>query len=79
MTVQPGSLDRFQRHRRLHAYHKPVEPYRNEHSGLYRPEEPDQIPRSIPDSEFNEIFAELPSHQDRALADLETTPPGHGR
>jgi site-specific recombinase XerD len=28
---------------------------------------PDRIPRSIPDSEFNEIFAGLPSHRDRAL------------
>jgi hypothetical protein len=28
---------------------------------------PDRIPRSIPDGEFNEIFAGLPSHRDRAL------------
>ena len=25
------------------------------------------MPRSIPDEEFNEIFARLPSHRDRAL------------
>ena len=42
-------------------------PYRNERAGLYRPRVPDRIPRSIPDSEFNEIFAGLPSHRDRAL------------
>src|SRR6266568_3282325 len=28
---------------------------------------PSRIPRSIPDEEFNEIFARLPSHRDRAL------------
>ena len=44
-----------------------MEPFRNERSGLYRPRVPDRIPRSIPDSEFNEIFAGLPSHRDRAL------------
>ena len=42
-------------------------PRRNERSGLYRPKVPARIPRSIPDSEFNEIFARLPSHRDRAL------------
>ena len=28
---------------------------------------PRRVPRSIPDEEFNEIFARLPSHRDRAL------------
>jgi len=28
---------------------------------------PSRIPRSVPDEEFNEIFAALPSHRDRAL------------
>ncbi len=28
---------------------------------------PARVPRSIPDNEFNEIFARLPSHRDRAL------------
>jgi integrase len=49
------------------AHHNPMEPFRNERSGLYRPRVPDRIPRSVPDSEFNEIFARLPSHRDRAL------------
>ena len=44
-----------------------MEPFRSERSGLYRPWVPDRIPRSVPDSEFNEIFAGLPSHRDRAL------------
>ena len=36
-------------------------------AGLYRPTVPSRIPRSVPDEEFNEIFARLPSHRDRAL------------
>jgi integrase len=44
-----------------------MEHYRNERSGLYRPKVPGRIPRSVPDAEFNEIFAGLPSHRDRAL------------
>ncbi|GLV76065.1 hypothetical protein Shyhy02_40650 [Streptomyces hygroscopicus subsp. hygroscopicus] len=28
---------------------------------------PKRVPRSVPDTEFNEIFARLPSHRDRAL------------
>ena len=34
---------------------------------MYRPTVPTRIPRSVPDEEFNEIFARLPSHRDRAL------------
>ena len=44
-----------------------MEPFRHERSGLYRPGVPGRVPRSIPDGEFNEIFAGLPSHRDRAL------------
>ena len=57
-----------------------MEPFVNERTGLYRPRVPKRIPRSIPDEEFNEIFARLPnvcvecdviarlpSHRDRAL------------
>jgi site-specific recombinase XerC len=28
---------------------------------------PTRVPRSVPDEQFNEIFARLPSHRDRAL------------
>jgi site-specific recombinase XerD len=65
--VNPFPLDRSRRGRRAHAHHNPMEPFRSERSGLYRPRVPDRIPRSVPDSEFNEIFARLPSHRDRAL------------
>lgn len=44
-----------------------MEAYRNERSGLYRPRVPSRIPRGVPDEQFNEIFAALPSHRDRAL------------
>ena len=52
---------------RAHAHHNPMEPFRRERSGLYRPAVPSRIPRSVPDEEFNEIFAALHSHRDRAL------------
>ena len=65
--VNPFPLDRSGRGGRAHAHHNPMEPYRNERSGMYRPAVPSRIPRSVPDEEFNEIFAALPSHRDRAL------------
>jgi integrase len=65
--VNPFPLDRSRRGRRAHAHHNPMEPFRNERAGLYRPKVPSRVPRSVPDEEFNEIFARLPSHRDRAL------------
>jgi len=65
--LNPFPLDRLRRGRRAHAHHNPMEPHRNERGGQYRPRVPTRVPRSIPDAEFNEIFARLPSHRDRAL------------
>jgi site-specific recombinase XerD len=66
--VNPFPLDRSRRRGgRAHAHHNPMEPYRNQRSGLYRPNVPSRIPRAVADEEFNEIFAKLPSHRDRAL------------
>jgi site-specific recombinase XerD len=65
--VNPFPLDRARRGGRAHAHHNPMEPFRNERAGLYRPVVPARIPRSVPDEEFNEIFARLGSHRDRAL------------
>lgn len=65
--VNPFPLDRSRRGGRAHAHHNPMEPHRNERSGLYRAAVPGRIPRSVPDAQFNEIFARLPSHRDRAL------------
>ena len=41
----------------------------------YRPRVPSRVPRCVPDEEFNEIFARLPSHRDRALVARSTCPP----
>ncbi len=65
--LNPFPIDRSRRGRRAHAHHNPMEPHRNERTGLYRPTVPTRIPRSVPDAEFNEIFARLGSHRDRAL------------
>jgi integrase len=65
--MNPFPLDRARRRGRAHAHHNPMEPYRDQRAGLYRPRLPSRVPRSIPDEDFNEIFARLPSHRDRAL------------
>jgi site-specific recombinase XerD len=65
--VNPFPLDRSRRGGRAHAHHNPMEPFHPERSGLYRPAVPSRIPRSVPDEEFNQIFAALRSHRDRAL------------
>ena len=66
-VINPFPLDRTRRGGRSHAHHNPMEPFRHERAGLYRPRVPSRVPRSISDEEFNEIFAKLPSHRDRAL------------
>jgi site-specific recombinase XerD len=65
--VNPFPLDRSRRGGRAHAHHNPMDRYRDERAGLYRPSVPSRIPRSVPDAEFSEVFARLPSHRDRAL------------
>ncbi len=66
-VINPFPLHRSRRGGRPHAHHNPMELYRNERGGLYRPRVPSRIPRSVADEEFNEIFAALGSHRDRAL------------
>ena len=65
--VNPFPLDRSRRGRRRTRTTIRWSRYRQERAGLYRPAVPSRIPRSVPDEEFNEIFARLPSHRDRAL------------
>lgn len=67
LLVNPFPLSSSRRGARAHAHHNPMEPFAKERTGLYRPRVPRRMPRSIPDEEFNEIFARLPSHRDRAL------------
>jgi len=66
-ALNPFPLARSRGDRRANAHHNPMEPHRNERAGAYRPKVPTRIPRAVPDAEFNEIFARLPSHRDRAL------------
>jgi site-specific recombinase XerD len=44
-----------------------MDPDGAQQSGRYRPRVPVRIPRAIPDEKFDELFAALPSHRDRAL------------
>ncbi|MGH3190081.1 MAG: tyrosine-type recombinase/integrase [Streptosporangiaceae bacterium] len=52
---------------RPHAHLSPMEPFRAERSGLFRPGAALRRPRQIPDEKFSELFAALGSHRDRAL------------
>lgn len=65
--VNPFPLVRERRRKRVGAHHNPMEPHRNERGGLYRPKLVDRPPRCIADEKFNELFAGLGSHRDRAL------------
>jgi integrase len=64
--VNPFPLARS-RGGRGNAHRNPMEPFRNERSGLYRPRLVARTPRQIPDGGFEELFARLGSHRDRAL------------
>jgi site-specific recombinase XerC len=55
------------RARRAHAHHNPMERFERQRVGLYRPRQPQRIPRQIPDAVLNELFAQLSSDRDRAL------------
>jgi integrase len=68
--VNPFPLARERQGGRSNAHHNPMEPFRAERVGLYRPRVPKRIPRCIPDELFNRLFAELGSHRDRALVAL---------
>lgn len=68
--VNPFPLVRERRDARAHAHHNPMEPFRNERAGRYRPRLPQRIPRRIPDERFNQLFAQLGSNRDRALVAL---------
>jgi integrase len=65
--VNPFPLDRSRRSGRANAHHNPMNEFRRDRVGRYRPRVPQRIPRGIPDEKFDEIFAALPSDRDRAL------------
>jgi integrase len=64
--INPFPLDRFRRGR-ANAHHNPMEPFRPERQGRYRPRVPKKLPRRIPDEMFNALFAALKYNRDRAL------------
>ncbi|KOX32998.1 integrase [Saccharothrix sp. NRRL B-16348] len=65
--LNPFPLDASRRARRAHAHHNPMDEWKHERTGRYRPSVPRRIPRAIPDDRFNELFAALSSNRDRAL------------
>jgi site-specific recombinase XerD len=65
--VNPFPLVRERRRSRAGAHRSPMDPPRNQRTGLYRPKLVQRSPRCIPDEKFNKLFAALGSHRDRAL------------
>jgi hypothetical protein len=51
---------------RAHAHRNPLDPFPKLKADLYRPKVSKRVPKHIPDAVFNELFARLPSHRDRA-------------
>jgi integrase len=68
--INPFPLDRSRRSSRANAHHNPMNEFRRDRVGRYRPRVPQRIPRGIPDEKFDEIFAGLRSDRDRALVAL---------
>jgi integrase len=65
--VNPFPLARGRNEGRPGAHHNPMEPHDNHRAGLFRPRLARRAPRAIPDERFNELFAGLSCHRDRAL------------
>jgi len=65
--VNPFPLARHRRAGRANAHHNPMDAFRPERSGRFRPRLSTRVPRQIPDEMFDKLFAQLGSHRDRAL------------
>lgn len=65
--LNPFPLDRSRRNGRADAHHNPMEPFKGERQGRYRPRVPRRVPRRIPDALFDALFAALKYPRDRAL------------
>ena len=65
--VNPFPLARHRGAGRGYAHHNPMDPFAGQRSGRYRPKVVARAPRCIPDERFDELFAQLGSHRDRAL------------
>ena len=68
--VNPFPLARSRGAGRVDAHHNPMEPFAGHRSGRYRPKLVSRAPRCIPDERFDQLFAQLGSHRDRALVAL---------
>ena len=68
--VNPFPLSRHRVPGRGYAHHNPMDPFTGQRSGRYRPKVVTRAPRCIPDERFDELFAQLGSHRDRALVAL---------
>jgi site-specific recombinase XerD len=66
-VLNPFPLDASRRGRRAHAHRNPMDEWKPERTGRYRPTVPKRVPRAIPDDWFNRLFAALGSDRDRAL------------
>jgi site-specific recombinase XerD len=66
-VLNPFPLDASRRGRRAHAHRNPMDEWKPERTGRYRPVVPKRILRAIPDGWFNRLFAALGSDRDRAL------------
>lgn len=65
--VNPFPLARGRANARPGAHRNPMDPPEAHRSGLFRPRLVRRVPRNIPDDRFNELFAGLSCHRDRAL------------
>lgn len=65
--LNPFPLSRERRGGRPSAHRNPMDPFRPGRTGRYRPRVVVRAPRQIPDENFDELFARLASHRDRAL------------
>ncbi len=66
-VLNPFPLDASHRGRRPHAHHNPIDEWKPERTGRYRPSVPRRVARAIPYDWFNRLFAALPSDRNRAL------------
>lgn len=65
--VNPFPLVRHRRPGRADGHHNPMDAFAAKRSGRFRPKVVKRAPRQIPDEAFDELFAQLGSHRDRAL------------
>jgi integrase len=66
-VLNPFPVGRRPGQDRPNAHHNPMRPWSPTRTGRYRPTVPKRVPRCIPDGLFDELFAALSTHRDRAM------------